>query len=101
MMSDGGFNLRSWASNSPAISSLAAKDNVLESSTNVKVLGMLWKPTTDHMTFLEHFIPATDQQTKREVLSEASKIYDSLGLLFQLKIFYFIFQPPSPSEPRY
>ena len=80
LMSDGGFNLRSWASNSPAISSLAAKDNVLESSTNVKVLGMLWKPTTDHMTFLEHFIPATDQQTKREVLSEASKIYDPLGL---------------------
>ena len=40
-MSPVGFNLRSWSSNSPGVQRLAAKDHVLDTGPNKKVLGML------------------------------------------------------------
>ena len=83
LMSPVGFNLRSWASNSPVIQSLAAKENLLDDYPEAKVLGVLWNTTTDMIKYPPRSTASTTPNliTKREVLQESSKIYDPIGFL--------------------
>ncbi|XP_036148430.1 uncharacterized protein LOC118647496 [Monomorium pharaonis] len=81
----GGFDLRKWASNSPAL--LADLDPATLSSAGqkpfspdeqIKVLGIGWNPTTDIFEFsvaLSHPVPSS----KRTILSAIAKLYDPLG----------------------
>ena len=81
-MSPVGFNLRSWSSNSPVVQYLAAKDQVLDISPTKKVLGMLWDITSDTLRFsCKQGTSSPPLSTKREVLQETAKAFDSLGLL--------------------
>ena len=83
LMSPVGFNLRAWASNSPVIQSLAAKENLLDDCPEAKVLGVLWNTTTDMIKYPPRSTASTTPNliTKREVLQESSKIYDPIGFL--------------------
>lgn len=77
-----GLNLRTWGSNSEDLKECARKDEVLYKDDVVKVLGMKWNVKEDSITFASQEIASTKKNiTKREILSESSKIFDPLGLL--------------------
>jgi hypothetical protein len=97
MLKKGGFTLRKWASNHPALlQHLSPEDverKVLLSFGNedvIKALGLLWNSTTDKLMFCVH-IKQDKVPTKRCVLRSIASIYDPLGLLspiiIQCKIF--------------
>ena len=82
------FNLRSWGSNSHQLTEQASKDKVVDSSNPVNVLGLQWDTQTDKLSLMSKSpIPSiTPLVTKREVLSESSKVFDPLGLLSPVTI---------------
>jgi hypothetical protein len=97
MLRKGGFTLRKWSSNHPALlNHLAPEDverNVLVNFGNesvIKALGVFWNSTRDKLMFCVPFHQDT-AFTKRSVLRVIASIYDPLGLLspitIQCKIF--------------
>lgn len=93
----GGFQLRKWSSNHPALlSSVIAEEGTsqqealvlssLEDDTTVKVLGLKWTPKSDNFTYDIH-VGDRKECTKRFILSEISKIFDPLGFLSPITIF--------------
>jgi len=87
-MKDAQFNLRSWASNSHEIAKQASKEGVHDCNNPVNVLGLQWNTHTDVLSLsTKSPLPAaTSLVTKRDVLSESSKVYDPLGLLSPVTI---------------
>ncbi|XP_060588234.1 uncharacterized protein LOC132743696 [Ruditapes philippinarum] len=81
LMSEAGFNLRSWTSNSSKLCEYAVAEKVLDKDKVVKVLGMLWDPDNDEMSFVQRTIVNSERTTKRFILKQTSKLYDPLGLL--------------------
>ena len=81
LFTEGGFNLRSWASNSDTLMKLATAENVQDKDITIKTLGLLWNTTTDMLGFSLPADGPTKYLTKREVLRESSKIYDPLGII--------------------
>ncbi|XP_076660392.1 uncharacterized protein LOC143363737 [Halictus rubicundus] len=85
LLQEGGFKLRKWASNCPAlIADIDPSDHGLAASKpllpddNLKVLGINWNPGNDSFRFdigIQNVIPAT----KREILSTIARFYDPLG----------------------
>ena len=53
IMKEAKFNLRSWASNSPVLNSLATQDATVNTNTTVNILGIQWTTHND----LLHFAP--------------------------------------------
>ncbi|VDI74374.1 Hypothetical predicted protein, partial [Mytilus galloprovincialis] len=51
LMSDAGFNLRSWSSNCSKLTDLAKQHDVCEKETFVKILGLKWDTVKDTITF--------------------------------------------------
>ena len=45
------FNLRSWASNSQILQSLAKKEGTADTETTVNLLGLRWNTSTDTLAF--------------------------------------------------
>ncbi|XP_062713603.1 uncharacterized protein LOC134290470 [Aedes albopictus] len=92
MMESGGFHLRKWASNAPAVLdgianenlALAKEDGVqLDPDPAVKTLGLYWFPTTDILKFqfkVTEYCPA-EIYTKRKLLSMIATLFDPLGLI--------------------
>lgn len=85
LLSQGGFMLRKWASNStqllddidPSDHGLACSKN-LATDERVKVLGIGWNPSFDRFQFnvtLDSCVP----NSKRAILSAIAKLYDPLG----------------------
>ena len=80
IMKEAKFNLRSWASNSPMLNSLATQDATADTSTTVNILGIQWTTQNDML----HLAPtnATNMNnlvTKREVLQQSCKTFDPIG----------------------
>ena len=87
LMTPVGFNLRSWASNSTSVQTLAAKENLLDGHTETKVLGIQWETATDKLQYPRRVnVSNTNPVTKREMLRESSKLYDPLGLLHPVTV---------------
>lgn len=92
-----GFHLRKWVSNVDQVLIDTAEDrsdqNIIEieDSSLVKVLGLLWDPQEDCFHFRVRLLPQPIL-TKRGILSEASRLFDPLGLLspviVQIKVFF-------------
>ncbi|XP_063435728.1 uncharacterized protein LOC134716648 [Mytilus trossulus] len=88
VMSKGGFNLRSWSSNCSDLTEIAKNENLAEKNITVKILGMIWNTEKDTISF--HKVNVTDIKepniTKREILSQSSRIYDPMGLLSPVSV---------------
>lgn len=89
MLKCGGMELSKWASNCKALlepASATHAENVVSLDCTksddepVKTLGLLWFPMSDTFGYKVHNSSRIDN-TKRNVLSEISKIFDPLGLL--------------------
>ena len=52
IMSDANFNLRSWASNSQHLQTLARDNQVIDENQLVNVLGLYWNTTEDRTCFI-------------------------------------------------
>ncbi|XP_053699404.1 uncharacterized protein LOC128746376 [Sabethes cyaneus] len=92
---NGGFQLRNWISNSESVlqhlgETQAAVSKSLTTTSNdaERVLGMLWDPLTDELSFSTrmsdevHYLLENDKvPTKRQVLRCVMTLFDPLGLL--------------------
>ncbi|GFT28570.1 DUF1758 domain-containing protein [Trichonephila clavipes] len=80
----GGFGLHKWVPNSPEqLKDVSASSYVFDKEFQdapVKTLGMLWDPKVDCLTYK---VKISDKVnfSKRDVLSEISRLYDPLGLI--------------------
>ncbi|XP_018371804.1 PREDICTED: uncharacterized protein LOC108766798 [Trachymyrmex cornetzi] len=84
LMNKGCFKIHKWHSNVPEIfrntnnhENTASVD--LKFNDNIKTLGLVWEPNTDVFVFTLNLFK--EVRTKRELLSEISKLFDPLGLL--------------------
>ena len=81
IMSEAGFNLRAWMSNSQQLCVIAEQDKIIDTSTPSNVLGIHWNAMTDQLSLIPKMTEPmiSKLMTKREVLQESSKIFDPLG----------------------
>ena len=87
---DMGLNLRQWASNSKKLTALVEKDGVHDESEKTKVLGYLWDPKTDKMSYKTKLV-LYEKYTKRIVLRIGNQIYDTFGLILPIEMRFRIF----------
>ena len=82
MMCSAGFNLRAWASNSESLTRKAHEDSVGSKLQLTNILGLQWNTRTDHLSFTFKSANAENKLfiTKHEVIKEASKLFDPLGV---------------------
>ncbi|GJQ85299.1 hypothetical protein Trydic_g5197 [Trypoxylus dichotomus] len=89
ILQGGCFELRKWISNNPQIltvlnSSKVSSPQVMlfkQSEVKDKTLGIQWNWSTDNLTYSIPNYNKTRPFTKRNLLSDISKIFDPLGLL--------------------
>ena len=82
------FNLRSWASNSKQLNSMAQTHKVADANNLVNVLGLWWDTQSDTICTLPNpdATMFTFAATKREVLKWTSSIFDPLRLITPVTI---------------
>lgn len=93
LLTAGGFKLRKFVSNHPALVDwLPAEDvevpeilSLDQDSRVVKVLGLQWNPNVDCFSY--KIQPSCKEATKRNILSEIARIFDPLGWLSPLSMF--------------
>lgn len=90
LFKSGNFLLRKWASNNPKVLENIPKENQaiqetfeLNINDSIKTLGLFWTPATDQLSFTINMtvFHAKTSITKRQLLSDASKIFDPCGFL--------------------
>ncbi|XP_063436301.1 uncharacterized protein LOC134717737 [Mytilus trossulus] len=83
LLTKGGFNLRSWNSNSPKLQEIASKEKTLDKDEPTKILGMQWNAKSDKLFYQSNAfeMDKKGKLTKRYILRQSSKIFDPLGLL--------------------
>ncbi|KAH3877083.1 hypothetical protein DPMN_000939 [Dreissena polymorpha] len=59
---------------------MAEAEGVVDNDAVIKVLGLLWEPEIDQMSFVMRSINSKEKTTKRGILQQTSKIYDPLGM---------------------
>lgn len=85
LMNSGGFMLQKWSSNSEAVLQYIGKNKCddhelpLKVNSVVKVLGVSWNRETDCFEYTVNLPKPKQPVTKRQILSEISKLYDPLG----------------------
>ncbi|XP_062558241.1 uncharacterized protein LOC134223121 [Armigeres subalbatus] len=88
LLKGGGFNLRKWSSNCPAVlekipaelHDVRASFELDDSSATIKTLGLIWEPRIDVFRFK---VPEWNSSVicKRSVISDLARIFDPLGLI--------------------
>ena len=88
IMSKGGFNLRSWATNYPNLESKMTNDNVhvTHGEPIEKLLGYNYDKRKDVLQLSDFELRDSDSLTKREVLGQTSKVFDPLSLMVPVTI---------------
>ncbi|GBN43146.1 hypothetical protein AVEN_275158-1 [Araneus ventricosus] len=84
LLGRGGMTLHKWCSNIESILSNIQNSsnyqfNILREMKPVKTLGVLWKPNND--CFLFKVISQQNSYTKKNILSDISRICDPLGII--------------------
>ena len=92
-MQEGGFDLRSWYSNSEVLRDKFFDDerSTQHGKSSEKILGYLYNPKSDLMFLAEVNLEPRKIYTKRTVLSDISKVYDPLGLSMPVTVMGKIF----------
>ena len=87
-MAEGGFELRSWASNSADLANQFERDGrgVEHTSDSHKLLGYSYSTTSDKMSIAPFTPPECRSPSKRSVLSHVSKVFDPTGLMSPVTI---------------
>ena len=83
MMSSAGFNLRAWASNCEYLNTKAQENGVASVSQLTNILGLQWNTATNYLSLVQKLTSVVIDKsftTEREVLKEASKLFDPLGI---------------------
>jgi len=82
MLCEAKFNLRAWASNSKLLMKAARQDGTSDESDPINVLGISWNTATDclALSLKSPCLTSSTLTTKRQVLKEASKLFDPLGI---------------------
>lgn len=90
LLKAGGFNLRKWRSNLPEITDSfdtpQKEDFDFKQPESTKTLGLRWEPKSDYFIFHPIEFLSQDILTKRQFLSQISKIFDPLGWLAPVTI---------------
>ena len=90
ILSDAGFNLRAWASNSQQLRTIAVQHNTADSSTPSNILGMHWNTLTDQLSLIPKATAQSARNlnltTKREMLQESSKLFDPIGFTVPITV---------------
>ncbi|XP_036347816.1 uncharacterized protein LOC118757186 [Rhagoletis pomonella] len=86
ILKEGGFELRKWPSNCAELCekiSNASKtiSHYIVDGENVHALGLVWNTAEDYLTFVVNWKKPPAILTKRTFLSDASTLFDPLGLL--------------------
>ncbi|XP_066259642.1 uncharacterized protein [Euwallacea similis] len=87
-LSGGGFKLRKWISNEPAILGSISQGSedfqVLDfnGDDRAKILGLTWQCLSDILSYKIRLSEGGVKVTKRTILSCISQVFDPLGLLF-------------------
>ena len=86
LLGRGGFVIRQWVSNHTSILNDIEKkifnlDCVIKEKPVQKTLGIIWDSQRDILSYTVGVKDARNVSTKRQLLSEISKIFDPLGLL--------------------
>lgn len=85
LMSKGCFKVHKWHSSDAGILPGSSPQNsplgvdLKPSPESIRTLGLVWEPTNDVFIFIISF--KKEVHSKRELLSEISKLFDPLGLL--------------------
>ena len=86
-MVEGGFELRSWASNSRCLADTFSQDDRSSPATTCeKLLGYKYFPEEDVIRVGELDSGTVDVLTKRKILSSASGLFDPLGLCLPVSV---------------
>ena len=86
-MSQGGLELRSWATNESTLSEVFADDNrASSSSTCEKLLGYTYIPEHDILKINAFERDFPDSVTKRSILSYSSRVFDPLELTLPVTV---------------
>lgn len=90
LFKSGNFLLRKWASNDPKVMEQIPPEHraiktqfEVKTSDSIKTLGLVWAPSSDTLSFtidMDSLHPKS-RTTKRQLLSDASKLYDPCGIL--------------------
>ena len=75
ILSEAGFNLRAWISNSQQVRAIAEQDKTIDASIPSSVLGIHWNAITDRLSLRKDL--TSELTTKREVLQEFLTQWDS------------------------
>lgn len=88
LFKSGNFTLQKWASNEPKnLEKIPQENRAIKSkdlmNESIKTLGLVWTPSTDELSFTINMssLHAIEAITKRQLLSDASKIFDPCGFL--------------------
>ncbi|KRX53725.1 hypothetical protein T09_8680, partial [Trichinella sp. T9] len=84
LMASGGFHLHKWASNEPAaLRAIPTEKRSTETRGCLwKTLGIYWDRSRDHLSFIPPRTLSRDgRDSKRQMLSTASSIFDPMGFL--------------------
>ncbi|XP_058817840.1 uncharacterized protein LOC131681145 [Topomyia yanbarensis] len=89
LLKAGGFHLHKWSSNSLELLETipeADREQLVsfeESGANevIKMLGLMWNPSTDELLFVSMPTCDIETPTKRQVLSLIARMFDPLGLV--------------------
>lgn len=93
MLKGAGMNIRKWSCNAPELIEGLPADQVdapldFKYSESRKTLGLRWSPKSDSFTFQNKFenLSVDELLTKRQLLSQISKLFDPLGWLSPLTV---------------
>ncbi|XP_070075685.1 uncharacterized protein [Drosophila takahashii] len=90
LMSKAKLELGKWVSNSSRLSHTSQEELPITSA--LKVLGMHWNPHDDVLSY-KTLLSTETEATKRQVLSDVSRIFDPLGILAPVVVqFKILFQ---------
>ncbi|XP_023290724.1 uncharacterized protein LOC105702968, partial [Orussus abietinus] len=88
ILKSGGFHLRKWVSNHPALLEQVPVEERLQTSLRslqpdqeIRTLGIGWNPVNDTFQFQITQNPIDEHPTKRTILSAIARLFDPLGWL--------------------